>query len=46
VWDGNRALLIRWNGDPEHMMGNPVSHANPTWFVLPPTPAEIPLERA
>jgi hypothetical protein len=35
VWDGNRALLIRWNGDPEHMMGNPVSHANLTWFVLP-----------
>jgi hypothetical protein len=35
VWDGNRALLIRWNGDPEHMMGNPVSHPNPTWFVLP-----------
>jgi hypothetical protein len=34
-WDGNRALLIRWNGDDETPMGNPVSHARPTWFVLP-----------
>ncbi len=36
IWDTNRALLIRWNGDTDHPMGNPVSHANPTWFVLPP----------
>ncbi len=35
VWDGGRALLVRWNGDTDHPMGNPVSHANPTWFVLP-----------
>jgi hypothetical protein len=35
IWDGDRALLVRWNGDPDHLMGNPVSHANPTWFMLP-----------
>ena len=34
-WDKNRALLIRWNGDPSKPLGNPVSHGNPTWFVLP-----------
>ncbi len=34
-WDRNRALLIRWNGDSARPLGNPVSHARPTWFVLP-----------
>ena len=34
-WDGQRALLIRWNGDANRPLGNPVSHAQPTWFVLP-----------
>ena len=35
TWDGNRALVCRWNGDQDHPLGNPVSHARPTWFVLP-----------
>lgn len=35
VWDGNQALLIRWNGDQDHPKGNPVSRGYPTWFVLP-----------
>jgi hypothetical protein len=35
LWDNNPALLIRWNGDADHPMGNPVSHARATWFVLP-----------
>jgi len=34
-WDKQRALLIRWNGEPDKPLGNPVSHGNPTWFVLP-----------
>ena len=47
VWDGNRALLVRWNGDAAHPMGNPASHGYPTWFVLPgdlraPTLDQIP----
>ena len=36
LWDGHRSLLIRWNGSVGQPLGNPVSHANPTWFVLPP----------
>ena len=35
IWDNNPALLIRWNGDADRPLGNPVSSANPTWFVLP-----------
>jgi len=36
VWDRvYRSLLVRWNGDIDHPMGNPVSHGHPTWFVLP-----------
>jgi hypothetical protein len=35
LWDGNRAMLIRWNDDPDKPRGNPVSHGHPTWFVLP-----------
>ena len=35
LWDGDRALLVRWNGDASHPLGNPVSHSHPTWFVLP-----------
>lgn len=34
IWDGNRALLIRWNGG-TGTRGNPMSRAYPTWFVLP-----------
>ena len=35
LWDGNRALLIRWNDDPDKPLGNPVARGRPTWFVLP-----------
>ena len=28
-------MLIRWNDDPTKPLGNPVSHGQPTWFVLP-----------
>lgn len=35
LWDGKRALLVRWNGDNDTPLGNPISRANPTWFVLP-----------
>jgi hypothetical protein len=35
LWDDKRALLVRWNGTSERPLGNPVSRANPTWFILP-----------
>jgi hypothetical protein len=28
-------LAIRWNGDATQPKGNPCSHGQPTWFVLP-----------
>jgi hypothetical protein len=37
IWDGGRRVGCRWNGDitdPEDK-GNPRSHANGTWFILP-----------
>ena len=34
-WDGEPRLAIRWNGDEERPRGNPLSNANPTWFMLP-----------
>ncbi len=37
VWDGKRSFGVRWNGDindPDDK-GNPRSHANGTWFILP-----------
>jgi|ERR1700730_17538950 len=33
IFDGRRALLVRWDGDSP--LGNPVSSGYPTWFVLP-----------
>lgn len=36
IWDKtSHVLLIRWNGDPDRPLGNPVSTGHPTWFVLP-----------
>ncbi len=35
LWDSDRRLLNRWNGDPGPSKGNPGSRAYPTWFVLP-----------
>ena len=37
LWDGQRALLIRWNDDASKPLGNPISRSRPTWFVLPGT---------
>jgi len=46
LWDEERALLIRWNDDPNKPLGNPVSHGKPTWFVLPEELQEKALEIA
>jgi hypothetical protein len=35
-WAGRRVLGIRWNGDANSAIGNPQSHAQPTWFLVPP----------
>lgn len=45
VWDTNKALLIRWDGDPDRPLGNPVSRGYPTWFVLPEELHEAALEK-
>jgi hypothetical protein len=35
-WDEDPTLGIRWNGDDDTgNSGNPQSHGNPTWFILP-----------
>jgi len=34
TWDKQPVVGIRWNGDDE-VAGNPQSHGNPTWFILP-----------
>jgi hypothetical protein len=44
VWDRGRVLLVRWNGDASRPLGNPVSSANPTWFVLPDDFYEVVLD--
>jgi hypothetical protein len=45
-WDGDLACGVRWNhgsGVPgQQSLGNPQSHANPTWFIIP-GPLEIPV---
>jgi hypothetical protein len=37
LWDGEEALGIRWNGDlnDPNDKGNPRSHCQGTWFILP-----------
>jgi hypothetical protein len=35
LWDEEPTMVIRWNGDEKQPLGNPVSRAYPTWFVLP-----------
>ena len=36
VWDDSPALAMRWNGqDGSPSPGNPQSHGNPTWFIVP-----------
>ena len=39
TWDTKRCLLMRWRGTVDMPLGNPVSHGNPTWFVVPDDPA-------
>ena len=35
-WDEESTLGIRWNGDDDSgSPGNPQSHGNPTWFIVP-----------
>lgn len=35
-WDKEPTLGIRWNGDDDSgSPGNPQSHGNPTWFIVP-----------
>ncbi len=35
-WDDSPALAMRWNGDDDSgNPGNPQSHGNPTWFIVP-----------
>jgi hypothetical protein len=46
LWEGDRALLIRWNDDKTKPLGNPVSHSWPTWFVLPKEFHPTALEKA
>lgn len=35
TWDDGAVVAIRWNGDDEGTSGNPQSHGNPTWFIVP-----------
>jgi hypothetical protein len=36
LWDGEHVLAMRWNGDDESgNHGNPQSHGNPTYFIIP-----------
>lgn len=37
IWDGAPCVACRWNGDIHNHKdkGNPRSHGNGTWFVLP-----------
>lgn len=39
IWDGERRLALRWNGDRDRPRGNPLSSSWPTWFIVP-TPLE------
>ena len=34
-FDGRPRIGIRWNGSPDHGVGNPQSRGNATWFILP-----------
>ncbi len=44
TWDGQPGRkALRWDGDLNnpHDRGNPTSHGNGTWFVLPDAVAEV-----
>ena len=35
-WDAAPVVAVRWNGDDDSgQHGNPQSHGNPTWFIVP-----------
>ena len=34
VWDDEPRLAVRWNGNSEQPLGNPMSRRQPTWFVV------------
>jgi hypothetical protein len=38
IWDGEKALGVRWNGsfdEKNHNIGTPQSRGLPMWFILP-----------
>lgn len=35
-WDGEKAIVFRWNGTADAPGGNPQSRGYPTWIVLDP----------
>jgi len=45
IWDQQTVLAIRWNGNSEQPLGNPMSRRYPTWFVVDQY-AEEEVERA
>jgi len=45
-WDGEEAVAMRWNGEEGNGVGNPQSHARPTWFVVPGPMAAVVRARA
>ncbi len=34
IWDEEPVVAIRWNGNSERPLGNPMSRRQPTWFVV------------
>jgi len=34
IWDEEEVVAIRWNGNSEQPLGNPMSRRHPTWFVV------------
>ncbi|HZR55606.1 MAG TPA: hypothetical protein VFA74_01945 [Terriglobales bacterium] len=34
LWENAEVVAIRWNGNEERPLGNPVSTAKPTWLVV------------
>jgi hypothetical protein len=34
IWDEEPVVAIRWNGNSDEPLGNPMSRRQPTWFVV------------
>jgi hypothetical protein len=34
LWDEEPVVAVRWNGNSEQPLGNPMSRRQPTWFVV------------